>query len=545
MINPDHVREIRRRFEARPTSEAHMRQLMKDPVWRIGNLYKILTKPDDNGLRRRVKFDPNDAQCEVMYWQFVLNRRWLNILKARQLGFTTYFQIYGLDKALNEANSNIKFVSQTDDVAKSAFSEKAILAYNSLDLDYMQFLQDEYGTPKAEANQSQIEFKEGWGLYTYVKIRGGTSSFVHISELGPMAADNMNRAKEVFAGALETASVNADAVIESTFMGGQYGIYYDNLKKAMDRGEEDRPPGQFWFMFFPWYEDKDYRIHDPKRAITPSMEKYFLELSEITGVEFDHAQKLWYQTKEDRLGMLMKQENPSTAEEAMSAPVEGALYADILVDLQKEGRQCNLPIDRSRPVWAAWDIGKKDATSIWLVQFIDNWVHWLWHYESGGMEPSEFIEKINDTGIKVHKHLLPHDAYQERAGGSWYGILKKYGVKNCVRLPKTNDRWVGIRALQGILKRSKFNAQATRDGFDNLMGYRSEIDRSKGIMKAIPVHDHTSNSADAARYVAEGIIEGKIKDISTSDLKRNLMDGIIRKERSRLSKGFKSNNWWD
>ncbi len=544
MINPDHIKAVRDRGEVVPVDADHYAELIKDPVWRIFNHYTILTKPNAEGKRHKISFRPNDPQCEVMYWQFFLDRKWLNILKARQLGFTTYFQIYGLDKALNDPNSNIKFVSQTDDVAKSAFSEKAILAYNELDQDYLDYLKEERGTPLAKVNQSQIEFAEGWGLYTYVSVRGGTSSLVHVSELGPMAAENMGRAQEVFAGALETASINADAVIESTFKGGQHGIYYENLKKAYDRKEDPRPKGQFWFMFFPWFEDSGYRIDDESQKITLATEKYFIALEEIVDYRFDRGQMLWYQVKEDKLGILMKQENPSTPEEAMSAPVEGAIYAEALIQLQKEGRQCDLPYDRSRQVYAAWDIGKRNPCAIFLIQFIDNWIHWIWHIEAGGKEPEWFIDKIRDTEINIFKHLLPHDAYQDRAGGSWAGILKNYGVRNLVRLPKTNDRWVGIRALQGILKRSKFDLHHTKEGFDHLMAYRSEIDIKNGIMKAIPVHDASSNSADSARYVAEGIIEKKIREYSIHDREKSLTRERERQYEMKRNKGFRNKNWW-
>ena len=479
-----------------------------------------------------------------MYWQFVLDRRFLNILKARQLGFTTYFQIYGLDKALNESNANIKFVSQTDDVAKSAFSEKAMLAYQELSPMYVKWCEEQHGTPLAKSNQSQIEFNHGWGLYTYVSLRGGTASMVHISELGPMAAENMKRAEEVFAGAMETASNDADVVIESTFKGGQYGIYYENLKKSYDRGEESRPKGQFWFMFFPWYEDKTYRIDDPTQEIKPATEKYFNELEAKVGFKFDHGQKLWWQTKEDRLGSLMFQENPSTPEEAMTAPVEGAIYADILVQLQKDGRQCDLAYNRSYPIYAGWDIGKRDPTSIWLVQLIDGWIHWIHHFHGSGEEPEYYADLIRDTELPIHTHLLPHDAYQERAGGSWHGILKKYGVKNMKRLDKTNDRWIGIRALQGMLKRSKFDIKNTEYGFDCLMNYRSEIDIKNGIMKAIPVHDWASDSADAARSIAEGIITKKIKELSYEQIERKNKAVMWRRQESVLNNGFRNSKWW-
>ena len=175
---------------------------------------------------------------------------------------------------------------------------------------------------------------------------------------------------------------------------------------------------------------------------------------------------------------------------------------------------------------------------------VDTWVHWLWHFQKGGEEPDYFVHKINDTGIKIYKHFLPHDAYQERAGGSWHTLLKRAGLRNCSRLPKTNDRWVGIRALQGILKRSKFNLKTTSSGMDFLMEYRSEIDIKHGIMKSIPVHDRSSDTADAARYLAEAVIEGKVKDKSPMEVSSMNRAEFSRRLEMQEYKGFKSKNWW-
>lgn len=546
MIIGEHVDYIRKRGSIAIHGHDHLSELMKDPVWRIYNLYVCLTKPNDLGLRERVKFIPNDAQCELLYWIFVLGRKWLNILKARQLGFTTIIQIMGLDEALNNKNANVKFLSQTEDVSKSAFREKAILAYNSLADEYVGYLKDVLDVPVATINESKIELGEGWGVFTYVNIRGGTSSMVHISELGPMAASDARRSEEAFAGAMETASVNSVVIIESTFKGGQKGIYYENTLKALDRGEEDRPKGQFWFMFFPWYEDKQYTEDDPKQKIWDSTEKYFEDMEVKTGYTFSRGQKLWWQVKADRLGGLMRQENPTTPEEAMSAPVEGAVYADILTDLEKDGRHCPIPYDPAYPVYAVWDMGMVHYTGIWLVQFRDGWIHWLRYFQDKGKQPDHYVDLVNQCGLRIQKNFLPHDAFQERAGGSWKSLLSKAGLKNIVKIEKTNNKFVGINFLQSLLKRSRFNLGDTDTGWECLMNYRQKMDDSGKIAVLRTVDDEYADGADAARYVAEALLLRKIKEDANMEKisEEYAMASGARQYRRENKSGFRNGAWW-
>ena len=75
-------------------TEDEILEKFSDPVWRItsGVIYKIITKGDDDDESLVVDFIPNRAQRKM------LKRIWYrnNILKARQLGFTTLVAILWL-----------------------------------------------------------------------------------------------------------------------------------------------------------------------------------------------------------------------------------------------------------------------------------------------------------------------------------------------------------------------------------------------------------------------------------------------------------------
>ena len=82
--------------------------------WRINNLYWI---KDKHG--RKVKFKTNWAQQEVLdgLWFFSI------ILKARQLGITTFFCILYLDQILFSANKTAAIIAHTDYDTKKIFEK--------------------------------------------------------------------------------------------------------------------------------------------------------------------------------------------------------------------------------------------------------------------------------------------------------------------------------------------------------------------------------------------------------------------------------------
>jgi hypothetical protein len=65
----------------------------------------------------------------------------------------------------------------------------------------------------------------------------------------------------------------------------------------------------------------------------------------------------------------MKREFPATVEEAFEASIEGAYLAEQMAKVRREGRICNVPIERA-PVDTFWDLGVNDDMVIWFRQKI-------------------------------------------------------------------------------------------------------------------------------------------------------------------------------
>ena len=91
--------------------------------FRLNTIYFI---KDKNG--KKVRFRPNEAQLD-----FYINAHGNDlILKARQLGFTTFKMIYDLDDCLFIPNHSAGCIAHNDKAAKEIFRNKIKFAYENI-----------------------------------------------------------------------------------------------------------------------------------------------------------------------------------------------------------------------------------------------------------------------------------------------------------------------------------------------------------------------------------------------------------------------------
>ena len=498
MIDLNRVNEIYDRID-RPVGE----ESFADPVWRIGNLYQCINK---DGID--VRFKPNAAQADLLWWVFVAGWNRVTILKARQLGFSTLICIIGLDYTLFHENSTFNILSHTDDAAKELFKEKVKFPYSKLP--------EELRMTVSETNDSanELAFSEVWKIKSRVKVRGGTSQVLHLSEWGKIQAKDPSRSEEVLTGALPTAGMNALVFNESTFEGGKTGHFYDQIMASMHVDEARRTPKDSKFLFYPWFDDPEYRLPSHPDMIKPFTRDYFTKLSSDLGIEFDDDQMLWWQKEKEQQGMFMGREYPSTPEEAMDAPVQGAIYADVLTKIEENGQFVSGIYHNPKvPVWSVWDIGFNDNTAIWCVQWDGRKLTWLDYFEDDHQFPDQYVGYLERLPFPIYGYILPHDAkHADRTGTITYvSELDKLANGKPVRvLPKCHDKWKGINDLRILLQRSDFDINNTRTGLERLRKYRVKVNLRDGNKGAVPIH---CDGSDAARYVAEGIEHGQL-DIS-------------------------------
>jgi hypothetical protein len=148
--------------------------------------------------------------------------------------------------------------------------------------------------------------------------------------------------------------------------GGRNGHLWSLVKSALETPEEEKGPLDWRVVFFDWQSDKSYCDALP-RPIGEETKRYFAGLPASAG-EFTPGQMSWYQRKRSELGMFTLREFPSVMEECFQAPVEGAIYAELIDRLRSEGSIRPWIVDNSALTHTAWDLGSPVNTCVWYFQ---------------------------------------------------------------------------------------------------------------------------------------------------------------------------------
>lgn len=461
---------------------------LKSQRWRLDNLYTV---KNEYGLIVPFKL----RWVQQHFFDNAHNRE--IILKARQQGFSTFIDLWMLDECLWRRNVRAGIVADTLDNAKNLLREKIYLPYDNLPAP----LRERF--PMKERNVESCEFENGSRIDVGVSLRGGTYQFLHVSELGPLSVKRPDKAKEVKTGALNTVHGLNRAVIESTGYGGQEGVFYQMCDSA--RGN----PGpltelDFQFEFYAWWMDGKNQL-EAAVHVDDRLKEYFAKLA-LVGIPLTPKQKSWYVVKEREQGPDMKNEHPSTPEEAFAVTLEGTYYTLQLARALDEGRITKVPLTTGRPVHTFWDLGEHDDTVIWFVQFVGNFIHVIDCYSNSGEQPEHYVQVLQARGLEMGyeygDHYMPHDVRVKVFG------MAKTRIEQFLDLGIQPEIVPGIGVQDGInlvrrmLDFCIFDGERCEPGLRSLRNYRKEWDANRGCFKDKPRHDFASHAADAFRYLA-------------------------------------------
>ena len=467
---------------------------LKDRLWRLNNLYYITDKKG-----KKVLFEMTPEQLEYYNGMHFRNV----ILKARQLGFTTEKCLIQLDAAIFEG-AKCAMIAHSLPVAKRLFREKVMYAYNNLP-DLIKA-----AMPANNQSAGELTFENGGSVYIDVSFRGGTLTYLHVSEFGKICAKFPEKAREIVTGAFEAVSSDGVITLESTAE-GQSGYFYDYCQEAeaMALAKQLLSPLDWKFFFFSWWKNPQYSQEVPV-SIPQRLVEYFHELKVEHGVKLTPEQQYWYTSKEKTLGDDMLREYPSIPEEAFQQSIEGAYYARQFKDLYSKKQITSVPHDPAAMVHTIWDIGVNDTNTIWFVQLVGREWHVIDYYENSG-EGLQFywdvlLEKAKTYGYRYGKHVGPHDLRQREWGnGAKTRLQTAQEIGLNFEVAPELSVMDGIQAVRNILPLCWFDKAMTEQGYTKLQQYRKAWDQNNGVWKNSPLHDENSHSADAFRYFAISI----------------------------------------
>ena len=485
---------------------------LADPWWRLENLYWIV---DKNG--KPVPFHPNSEQRA--FYDHLHTRN--DILKARQLGFSTLMQVLALDQCLFNDNFAAGVIADTLPNAIKLF-RKAAFAYDRLP----ELIRN--AKPVKKRTDTEMIWENGSAFSVGTSARGGTLQMLHVSEMGKIARRYPEKAREIVTGAFEAVPLDGGIIVVESTAEGAAGAFFDLTDAALKRQEARLPLGalDFRLHFFPWYRSADYRLPTDGVHITASDEKYFRRLEVELGITLSPEQKAWYIKKRETLGRDMKREYPSTPKEAFEQAVEGAIYGDEMTFLRERGRITELPIDPLTPVNTFWDLGSNDHTAIWLHQEIGQWHHFIGYMQDTHVGLRKWWQRLEDFRSehgfeRWGKHWLPHDGKSERQGEeieSAYSILTdKLNVKNLDIVPRVHAVATGIDLTrEAMTKQARICPVKCADGIKCLDAYQYLWDEKRGMWSSEPFHNWASNGSDAFRQWAQRPRQAEASDSLTA-----------------------------
>jgi len=414
------------------------------------------------------------------------------ILKARQLGFSTFILILMLDSCLFSNNHNCGVIAQGLKDAQDLFDNKAKFTYDHLP----EWVKKE---SRLIADSAQkLEMANGSSITVGTSLRGGTMQKLHISEYGKTSARYPDKAREIKTGALNTVASGQMIFVESTAE-GKSGEFYELCQAAARNEGRKLSPLEPKFHFYPWYGNPEY-VDEP--CVIPKELDAYLSRFDLT-----EEQKAWYYKKELIMGHDMRQEYPSTPEEAFEGSTEGSFYRREMGLIRERSQIKFVPYDSSHPVYTFWDIGQsRDMMSIWFYQRINGENRFINYHESNNAGWDHYANTLRELGYNYAKHFFPHDGNKRIVGKeilTTKQLAMQAGIRPIDVIPVTTSVWEDImNYCKPLLPQCVFDEKNTFKGLAHLDNYRRRWDKSNSMWMNEASHDEASHGADAFRTFA-------------------------------------------
>ncbi|MEH3109048.1 MAG: terminase [Agrobacterium cavarae] len=468
-----------------------------DRRWRLNNLYYIEDK-----YGKVVLFKMNPAQEKLLDDLHYLNI----VLKARQMGFSTFILILALDCCVFNSHFAAGLVADTKVNAQNLL-DRIKFAYQRLP----DAIQRAVGI--VSDNTSEIEFTNGSGIEVGVSLRSGTKNFLHISEYGKICAKAPDKAKEVKSGSLNTLAARQLCFIESTAE-GRGGDFYEKVQLARQIVDAGREAGDmdYRFHFFPWWQDASYVLYQDT-LITDEDAEYFRELQTEYGIKLSQPQKNWYVAKKKEQGDDMWKEYPTTADEAFRAAKEGAYFGKEMRTLRQLKRIGSFPFVPNIVVNTFWDFGLGDTQTIWLHQEVAGEHRFPGYFEDSGMGLGHYFGWLDkwaaQRGARWGKHYAPHDVDHRRqttTSGQAETIKTMSAKQGFIfeTVTRNPDKINSIMGVRSKLPSCCFDEVGCSQGIVHLENYSRDWDEKLGVFRSYPRHDEHSHGADGFMTFTDG-----------------------------------------
>jgi len=507
----------KRKIDLTDEQEEFVNNKLSSKLWRLDHLYTIR---DKDAVTRILKL--NSAQRKILTdFQHIKKI----ILKSRQQGISTLFLAYYFDSCLFSPGFQAGIQSYGQDEADK-LSKRALYMWEQLDPDIKKL----FGLELVSNNQKGMTFSNG-SILKIGNFRGDTLQGLHVSELGKIAKKYPEKAKELKTGAFQAVGKKSKITIESTAE-GKSGLFYEMWiqAKLTEKLGVKLSPFDFQPIFLSWLEDPDCNIDTPK-DIPEELETYFSKIEKDLNIVLEDTQKWWYVAKSTELTEDMKQEYPTTAEEAFEQSVEGTYYRNEYENLKIYK---NL-YDKQLLVHSAMDLGMNDTFSIGFFQVHPNGkIKIIGEYMNSGHGLQFYYDVFcalnKKYGWQFGTDYVPHDSKVREliADKTRWQAMKDMGFHPIL---VTKHRLLdGIEATRQFLVDVEIQDDCEVI-ISAIQNYRKKYDKTFDVFLDSPVHDEHSHTADMIRYMAMGCKNKPITEIYVSK-------SMVKKSTRILGRGY-------
>lgn len=196
---------------------------------------------------------------------------------------------------------------------------------------------------------------------------------------------------------------------------------------------------------------------------------------------------------------------------SFDAQIPGAIFGEQMRKAYNEKRVTVFPIDPSLPLGTAWDLGHRDATSIWFWQATAGEIRLVHYYENNMKDLDHYINYIKEWSLssgasyKLGRHFGPHDCETMRLGQATTvkAQCTKAGI-NMLQTVRPQTKATGIQAVRKIFPKLWFHDDNCEQGLACLSEYQYEWDDKLKMFKDNPLHNWASHGFDALQSLALG-----------------------------------------
>jgi hypothetical protein len=184
------------------------------------------------------------------------------------------------------------------------------------------------------------------------------------------------------------------------------------------------------------------------------------------------------------------------------AAIQGAYYANIIARMENNGHIGTYPYNPDELVHVSADLGYTDSTAFWFWQ-LDREGPILIDYEEHDSQALEFyFDMLDEKPYEYAEVWLPHDA-NAKTFQTGRSTIEQFLERKlpCKSVPKLAVQH-GIDAARMMLPNVRIDKMACNLGVEALRAYRRQFNEKTQQYSNAPLHDWSSNGADAFRYFA-------------------------------------------